>query len=78
MNWLNKLKIALLNEDDQAAFLLVDNLPQELENESLEIKLHALELIKQTKTLLDLNNLKLESIWNKSKQQNNFLKMLIK
>ena len=53
MSWLDKLKIALLNEDDQGAFLLVDNLPPSLENAPLEDKLQALELINQTKALLE-------------------------
>ncbi|MCX2717011.1 hypothetical protein OQH61_04590 [Helicobacter sp. MIT 21-1697] len=58
MNWLDKLKVALLREDDQAAFLLVSNLPQDLPNAPLETKLQALELIKQTKMLLEAKQLK--------------------
>ena len=59
MNWLDKLKVALLREDDQAAFLLVSNLPKELPNVPLETKLQALELINQTKILLEAKQLKI-------------------
>ena len=73
MNWLNNLKVALLNEDDQAAFLLVDNLPQELENESLEIKLQAIALIKQTKTLLESKQFKIRINMEQIKAAKQFL-----
>ncbi|WP_276940593.1 hypothetical protein [Helicobacter japonicus] len=73
MNWLNNLKVALLNEDDQAAFLLIDNLPQELENESLEIKLQALELIKQTKALLESKQFKIRINMEQIKAAKQFL-----
>ncbi|WP_289181302.1 hypothetical protein [Helicobacter japonicus] len=72
MNWLNNLKVALLNEDDQAAFLLIDNLPQELENESLEIKLQALELIKQTKALLESKQFKIRINMEQIKEAKQF------
>lgn len=60
MNWHDKLKVALLNEDDQAAFALVDNIPDNLQDSSLEDKLQALELIRQTKSLLESKQLRVK------------------
>lgn len=51
MNWLDSLKIALLQEDSQKAFTLCSNLPQE-GFASLDEMLQARELIAQTKELL--------------------------
>ena len=51
MNWLDNLKIALLQEDSQRAFALCSNLPQE-GFASLDEMLQARELISQTKELL--------------------------
>ena len=47
MNWHDKLKVALLNQDDKTAFTLVSNLPENLATAPLEEKLQALELISQ-------------------------------
>lgn len=58
MNWLDKLKVALLKQDDEAAFALISELPSDLESAPLEDKLQALELIGQTKTLLESKQLK--------------------
>lgn len=60
MNWHDKLKVALLNEDEQAAFALVDNIPDNLQDSSLEDKLQALELIRQTKLLLESKQLRVK------------------
>lgn len=60
MNWHDKLKVALLNEDDQVAFALVDNIPDNLQDSSLEDKLQALELIRQTKSLLESKQLRVK------------------
>ena len=73
MNWLDKLKIALLREDDQAAFLLVSNLPKELPNAPLETKLQALELINQTKILLEAKQLKIRINMEQIKAAKKFL-----
>lgn len=51
MNWLDSLKIALLQEDSQKAFALCSNLPKEGFG-SLDEMLQARELIAQTKELL--------------------------
>ena len=58
MSWLDKLKVALLAQDDKAAFALVSELPSDLESAPLEDKLQALELIAQTKALLESKQLK--------------------
>lgn len=73
MSWLDKLKIALLNEDDQGAFLLIDNLPPSLENASLEEKLQALELISQTKALLELKQIQVRIHMEQIKAAKKFL-----
>ena len=57
MNWHDKLKVALLNQDDKSAFALVSNLPENLAQAPLEEKLQALELISQTKRLLESKQL---------------------
>lgn len=51
MNWLDSLKIALLQEDSQRAFELSSNLPSE-GFRSLEEMLMAREMIAQTTELL--------------------------
>lgn len=56
-SWLDKLTIALLCRDDVAAFALVENLPSELATSPLEIQLQALELIEQTRELLESKRL---------------------
>jgi len=53
MNWLDKLKVALLQSDEEAAFALIDNLPLDLAAAPLETQLQSLELISQTKALLE-------------------------
>lgn len=58
MNWLDKLKIALLEGNDQLAFSIVENLPKHLINASHEEHLQALELIAQTKALLESKQFK--------------------
>ncbi len=77
MNWLDKLKVALLREDDQAAFLLVSNLPKELPNAPLETKLQALELINQTKILLEAKQLKIRINMEQIKAAKKFLENII-
>ncbi|WP_027327257.1 hypothetical protein [Helicobacter pametensis] len=51
MNWLDSLKIALLQEDAQRAFEISTNLPEEGFGD-LEEMLQARELISQTTALL--------------------------
>lgn len=51
MNWLDSLKVALLQQDSQRAFELCSNLPSEGFH-SLEEMLQARELIAQTTELL--------------------------
>ena len=50
--WLDALKVAILSQDDQKAFVLTQNLPTDLAQSSLESKLQARELISQTLKLL--------------------------
>lgn len=50
--WLDALKVAILSQDDQKAFVLTQNLPKDLAQSSLESKLQARELISQTLKLL--------------------------
>ncbi len=50
MNWLDSLKIAIIQKDSDKAFELTQNLPQ---FESLEDMLEAQELISQVITLLE-------------------------
>ncbi|MFC3867981.1 hypothetical protein [Helicobacter equorum] len=50
--WLDALKVAILSQDDQKAFVLTQNLPADLAQSSLESKLQARELISQTLKLL--------------------------
>lgn len=50
--WLDALKVAILSQDDQKAFILTQNLPTDLAQSSLESKLQARELISQTLKLL--------------------------
>lgn len=57
MNWHDRLKVALLNNDDALAFELATNLPKSLESATLLEKQEALELIAQTKTLLERKKL---------------------
>lgn len=73
MSWLDKLKIALLNEDDQGAFLLIDNLPPSLKNAPLEEKLQALELISQTKALLESKQIQVRIHMEQIKAAKKFL-----
>ena len=58
MNWLDKLKVALLEQNEQVAYSLIENLPTDLQSAPLEDKLQALELIAQTKALLESSQLK--------------------
>lgn len=53
--WLDSLKIALINNDENKAFELTQNLPELLNEASLESKLQAKELIAQTIDLLQLH-----------------------
>ena len=53
--WLDSLKIALMNNDENKAFALTQNLPNLLNEASLESKLQAKELISQTIELLQLH-----------------------
>lgn len=57
MNWHDRLKVALLNNDEALAFELATNLPKSLESATLLEKQEALELIAQTKTLLERKKL---------------------
>ncbi|HIV49287.1 hypothetical protein [uncultured Helicobacter sp.] len=50
--WLDALKVAILSQDDQRAFLLTQDLPLDLAQSPLESKLQAKELISQTLKLL--------------------------
>ncbi|WP_395003282.1 hypothetical protein [uncultured Helicobacter sp.] len=50
--WLDALKVAILSQDDQRAFLLTQELPDDLAQSPLESKLQAKELISQTLKLL--------------------------
>lgn len=50
--WLDALKVAILSQDDQKAFVLAQDLPPDLAQSSLESKLQAKELISQTLKLL--------------------------
>lgn len=73
MNWHDRLKVALLNEDDEVAFSLVSNLPKELKDSPLEYKLQALELIHQTKLLLESKQLKIKINMEQIKAAKKFL-----
>jgi len=73
MNWFDKLKVALLKEDDQGAFVLISNLPQDLESASLEDKLQALELIDQTRLLLQSKQLQTKIHMEQIKAAKKFL-----
>lgn len=53
--WLDSLTIALMNNDENKAFELTQNLPRLLNEASLESKLQAKELISQTIDLLQLH-----------------------
>ncbi|WP_300448552.1 hypothetical protein [uncultured Helicobacter sp.] len=77
MNWHDKLKVALLQKDDQKAFLLVSNLPQNLQNAPLEDKLQALELIHQTKLLLESKQLEIKTHMEQIKIAKKFLQNII-
>lgn len=50
--WLDALKVAILSQDDQKAFVLTQDLPTDLAQSPLESKLQARELISQTLKLL--------------------------
>lgn len=76
MSWLDKLKIALLEQKDQVAFNLATNLPQELQNTSLDEKLQALELIAQTKALLESKQLQIRIHMEHIKAAKKFLEIL--
>lgn len=56
-NWLDKLKIALIQENENAAFSLASELPEGLDSQNLELKLQARELILQAKQLLEKNKI---------------------
>lgn len=73
MNWLDSLKVALLNQDDKTAFLLVSNLPPNLHSAPLEDKLQALELIAQTKSLLESKQLQVRINMEQIKAAKKFL-----
>ncbi|RDU60996.1 hypothetical protein [Helicobacter marmotae] len=73
MNWHDKLKVALLNGNDQDAFYLVTHLPQELALSDIEDKLQALELIHQTKLLLESKQQKVKAHMEQIKAAKKFL-----
>lgn len=73
MNWHDKLKVALLNQDDKSAFALVSNLPENLAQAPLEEKLQALELISQTKRLLESKQLQVRINMEQIKAAKKFL-----
>lgn len=73
MNWHDKLKVALLNQDDKSAFALVSNLPKNLAQAQLEEKLQALELISQTKRLLESKQLQVRINMEQIKAAKKFL-----
>lgn len=75
MNWLDKLKIALLEQDDQKAFDLIAHLPDDLASSSLEEKMQALELIQQTKTLLESKQLQTQIYMEQIKAAKKFLEI---
>lgn len=56
-SWLDKLISALICGDEKTAFFLVENIPQDIATSSLEYKLQALELISQTRKLLESKQL---------------------
>lgn len=76
MSWLDKLKIALLEQNDQLAFSLATNLPPELQDASLDEKLQALELIAQTKALLESKQLQIRINMEHIKAAKKFLEIL--
>ncbi|TLD80222.1 hypothetical protein LS68_008385 [Helicobacter sp. MIT 05-5293] len=76
MNWLDKLKIALLEQDDQKAFDLIAHLPDDLESSPLEEKMQALELIQQTKDLLESKQLQTQIYMEQIKAAKKFLEIL--
>ena len=73
MNWHDKLKVALLNQDDKTAFALVSNLPENLATAPLEDTLQALELISQTKLLLESKQLQVRINMEQIKAAKKFL-----
>ena len=76
MNWLDKLKIALLEQNDQKAYLLVTHLPNDLTSYSLEEKKQALELIEQTKQLLESQKYQIQIYMEQIKAARKFLEIL--
>lgn len=76
MNWLDKLKIALLEQNDQVAFTLATHLPLEFKEFPLDEKLQALELIAQTKALLESKQLQIRINMEHIKAAKKFLEIL--